>query len=309
METNIVVADNLELENQDEVKKNVVCRHIVIGGGAEGGFSFYGALKESSKRNLWNIENIKTIYGTSVGAIFGTTIALKYDWDVLDNYLINRPWHHIFKYDMYTIIESFKNRGILNIKLIEQMLEPLLSGKDLTLDVTLLEFYEWSGIEMHIMSTELLSFKLVDFSHKTHPDWRLIDAIYCSSSLPILMSPFYKDSKIYCDGGFLSNYPIEECIKNGADQEEILGLTREILKNESRLELTEESNLFDYIIVIFYKIIENFVFQPKMLNTKTEYAIPSSNIDIAGVFKTASQAEERIKLIDVGVNYVKNLYL
>jgi len=297
----------METENDELGSDEPVCKHIVISGGAETGFSFYGALRESSKRNLWNIENIKTIYGTSVGAIIGTMIALKYDWDVLDNYLINRPWQHIFKYDMYTIIESLKNRGIFNVKIIEHMFEPLLFGKDLTLDVTLLEFYEWSGIEMHIISVELLSFKLVDFSHKTHPEWRLIDAIYCSSSLPILMSPFYKDYNIYCDGGFLSNYPVEVCIKNGANRDEILGITRAIIKDESKVELSEESNLFDYVIVIFNKIFENIVFQPKLLNTKTEYAIPCSNIDISGVFKTASHAEERIKLIDVGVNYVKDL--
>jgi hypothetical protein len=122
------------------------------------------------------------------------------------------------------------------------------------------------------------------------------------------MSPFYKDSKIYCDGGFLSNYPREECIKNGANCDEIVGITRAIIKDENQSELSEESNLFDYVIVIFNKIFENIVFQPKLLNTKAEYAIPCSNIDISGVFKTASRAEERIKLIDVGVNFIKNLH-
>jgi predicted acylesterase/phospholipase RssA len=280
------------------------CKHLVISGGGITGFSYYGALKESSKRNVWNIDNIKTIYGTSIGSILACMLALKYDWEVLDNYIINRPWQHIFKYDMYTILDSIQNRGIFTVKVIEETFEPLLAGKDLNKDITLLEFYEWSGIEIHIISIELLSFKLIDFSHKTHPEWRLVDAIYCSSSLPVVMSPFYKDSCIYCDGGFLSNYPVIECIKNGADPSEIMGIARILLDNDKVPEMTEESNLLDYIITLISKICENIVLLPKLQKINIEYIIPSTPLSISNIFKTVNSIEERERLIKIGVDYV-----
>lgn len=43
--------------------------HIVMSGGGIVGLSFYGILRESNKRGKWDINNIKTIYGTSVGSI------------------------------------------------------------------------------------------------------------------------------------------------------------------------------------------------------------------------------------------------
>jgi hypothetical protein len=283
------------------------CKHLVISGGGITGFSYYGALKESSKSNIWNIDNIKTIYGTSIGSILACMIALKYDWDDLDNYIINRPWQHIFKYDMYTIIDSIQKRGIFNVKVIEETFAPLFAGKDLNKDITLLEFFEWSGIEIHIISVELLSFKMVDFSYKTHPDWRIVDAMYCSSALPVVMSPFYKDNCIYCDGGFLSNYPVEECIKNGATPEEIIGIARFVLDTNKIPEMTEESNLLDYVLTLISKVCENIVLLPKLNAIKTEYFIPSTTLSIANIFKTMNNCEERQRLIKIGVDYVIGL--
>ena len=289
-------------------QKSKLCKHLVISGGGITGFSYYGALKESANRNIWNIDNIKTIYGTSIGSILACILALKYDWDVLDNYFINRPWQNIFKYDMYTIFDSINKRGIFDIKVIDELFSPLFAGKDLSKDITMQEFFEWSGIEIHIISVELLSFKIVDFSYKTHPEWRLIDAIYCSSSLPVVMSPFYKNNNVYCDGGFLANYPLKECIENGADPDEILGIARVVFADNQKNEITGESNLLDYIILIVSRVCENIILLPKKNIIKTEYNVPSTALSISNIFKTVNSVEKREKLIKTGVDYVKNHY-
>ena len=54
-------------------------RHLVISGGGTLGFSYYGILKETNEMELWQYDNIKTIYGTSIGAILATVICLNYD--------------------------------------------------------------------------------------------------------------------------------------------------------------------------------------------------------------------------------------
>ena len=93
--------------------------NIVISGGGLTLFTYYGILKESSKSNVWNINDIKTIYGTSAGAILSVLLCLKYDWETLDNYIINRPWEKVFNVDMYLLFETItssisKSRSILS---------------------------------------------------------------------------------------------------------------------------------------------------------------------------------------------------
>jgi len=83
-------------------------RHIVCSGGGVTGFSFYGMLKACHSRNLWKFDDIETIYGTSVGSIFSVILALKYDWKTIDDYLIKRPWQNVFKFDLYSIMDSLQ---------------------------------------------------------------------------------------------------------------------------------------------------------------------------------------------------------
>ena len=45
-------------------------KHIVCSGGGATGFAFYGIIRETHKKGLWNFDDIETIYGTSVGSIF-----------------------------------------------------------------------------------------------------------------------------------------------------------------------------------------------------------------------------------------------
>ena len=37
-------------------------KHIVCSGGGLAGFAFYGAIKESHRQGIWQLENIQTIY-------------------------------------------------------------------------------------------------------------------------------------------------------------------------------------------------------------------------------------------------------
>ena len=171
-------------------------RHIVCSGGGVTGFSFYGILKECYSRGIWKFENIETIYGTSVGSIFAVILALNYDWKTMDDYLIKRPWHNVFKFDLFSILDSIDRRGIFGIKTIEDTFSSLLLGKDIPINVTMKEFYDITKIEIHIFTTEIMNFELVDISYKTHPDWRVIDAVYSSCSIPIIFSPLIKENKM-----------------------------------------------------------------------------------------------------------------
>lgn len=199
-------------------------KNIVISGGAATGFSYYGALKELNKQGFWNIGDIESIYATSIGTYIAVFIMLKYSWETLDNFLIKRPWHKVYKFDLNTLYQSLHNGGLFNKVKIYESLEPILRGKDVPMDITLKSFYEMTKIDFHLMTTDMDNFKNIDISHTTHPEWKLIDAISASSCLPVFFEPFKHEDKTYLDGGVYMNYPIQKCIYDGKPVDEILGI-------------------------------------------------------------------------------------
>lgn len=293
------------MSDEDIIHKPKI-RHIVCSGGGVTGFSFYGMLKACYMRNMWKFDDIETIYGTSVGSIFSVILALKYDWKTIDDYLIKRPWQNVFKFDLYSILDSLQKIGIFGIKTVEDIFSPLFLGKDIPINVTMKEFYNITNIEIHIFTTDVMKFKLVDISYKTHPDWRLIDAVYSSCSIPIIFSPFIKDSKCYCDGGLLLNYPLDKCIENGASPDEIIGF-RSDLNTEGEDVFNENSSLLDYIIIILKKVVTAFL--PKKQNViQNEFKIKSHDISIYDIVNTSSNSDERIRLIQNGVDVIESLF-
>lgn len=294
----------IEESNETSIQNSDIIKHIVLSGGGAAGFSIYGVLRESHQSGFWNIKNIKSIYGTSSGAIisiFICLIRLKYDWVDLDNYIIKRPWENIFKIDIYSIMSSFEKIGILNIKSIEEIFIPLFNGIDISMSVTMLDFFKLTDIEIHIFGSELNEFIPVDFSYKTHPNWKLIDVVYCSCCLPLLFSPYFLNDKIYLDGGIFNNYPILECIQHVNNPDEIFGISREHNIPQSNILTPYNTTLFDYLLKIINNIIEKIISKNTSDSIKYNMQITSSHISIYTVYLAANNIEERKRLINSGV--------
>jgi len=282
-------------------------KHIVISGGGITGFSFYGALKESSNQGKWNIDDIESIYGTSVGSILAVILALRYDWKTTDDYFIKRPWQNIYKFNLYSMFEAVQQRGIFTKQIIEEIFSSLFSAKEIPLTVTMEEFYQITKIDIHIFVTEIHSFLLLNISHTTHPTMKLMDAVYASSAVPILFSPLFDGANCYCDGGMIANYSISQCIEDGKDPTEIMGIVR-IQDEDNNVPLTEDSTLIDYALVIIRKSIELIIKRPKNLIIHTEYNIKSTPLSVGNIISAASSMEERIRLIEIGEHYIRDHY-
>jgi predicted acylesterase/phospholipase RssA len=271
--------------------------HLVISGGGQTGFTFYGILREAAKQGFWDIQNIKSMYGTSVGTFISVLLCMKYDWDTLDTYLINRPWHNIYKIDVYAIIQTFEKRGVFGIDVMEKMIGPLLSGKDIPIGVTLKEFYDINGIDLYFFATELNTFKLCKMSHHTHPNWRLIDAVYASCTLPIIFAPLIKGGECYIDGGVMCGYPVKECLDAGNAPETIFGIKKLFGSNDP---VSKKSSLFDYLLIILKNVIA-------LLNGFESGLIPNEillngdHTTIENMLSLASSREERETNIALGV--------
>ena len=226
-------------------------KHLVISGGGPLGFRYLGALQKLQEERFWCLDDIETIYGTSIGAIIGTFICLKYDWETLNKYIIERPWHDAFKVNAKQLLDSYYNKGLFDKKLAEIIFKPLLEAKDLTLNITLKEFYDFSHIDLHIFTFELNKFQTIELSHTTHPDLGLLQALTMSSSLPGIFMPTIVDNCCYIDGGILCTYPLNQCLRDHTNKDEILGIKSSYNKETdkfSNVEVTSDSSLLEYVI-------------------------------------------------------------
>jgi predicted acylesterase/phospholipase RssA len=296
--------------------KMPIIKHLVISGGGAAGFSYYGVLKQTQLRGLWYSENIKTIYATSAGTYLAVILSLGYDWNTIDDYLIKRPWHNVYKFELSMAIKAILNQGIFDQSNIYETFSPLFKGKDIPIDINLLDFYKYTNKELHFFTTDYNTFETIDLSYKTHPEWKVLDAIYASSSLPIMFIPFYKtgeieeeEPRIYIDGGIKMNYPLNKCIDDGNIPEEILGINRIDLNPKFDKKLSRSNNLFELICKIMYK----YALQIECPLYKTvishQIGVSFSALDFTALFKCVSSSGERTQLIHQGTiiadNYIE----
>ena len=279
-------------------------KHLVISGGGIIGFSIYTALKKSHQQGLWNIQQIESIYATSIGTIIAVILCLQYDWETTDEYLLNRPWKSIFNLDISSLLSSLDNRGLFDQSHFEQILDPLFRGKDLSLNITIEEFYRWSNIELHFFASELNEgfSKDVDFSYKTHPEWRLLDAMYCSCSLPILFRPFLKETSCFIDGGIFLNYPLPQCLQQIGEnnKHQVLGFKRNVEKYITNVKVTDDSSLLDSLMAILSKTMERILQDNKPIYIPNEIIIHCSPLSFPELFRVIELPEERKRLFDKG---------
>lgn len=291
-----------DISNNLTQKDPACIKHLVCSGGGLNGFVFYSVFKETQQRHIWDLKNIETYYGTSVGTIVGALILLANSWEDVDNYLIHRPWEHVFKFDLNILFESVDRRGIYNIQHIQSILSPFILAKDKTNDITMQEFYDLTGVEFHCILTEVHSHTQIDVSYKTHPEWRLMDAIYASCALPVAFAPLLKDDKCYADGSIITNCAIKESIENGANPDEILAVYS-VKNEENKTLINEDSSMFDYIGKIMKNIIHlrtSHVYP----DVKYAYKVPTISTDISSIHELSKDQDKRIELLNLGHKYV-----
>ena len=280
-------------------------KHMVLAGGGPAGFVTYGALRELHKKGFWNLSNISTIYGTSVGAYMGVVIALGYDWETLDNYFIKRPWDKLASVTPEILMQSMSTRGLFDEELVKAALEPLLSAKGLTCDTTLMELYEFTGIEIVAYTANINAPTLdkVGLSHKTFPDLSISTAMAMTTAVPVLFRPVLHEGACYVDGGVVANLPINECLYEQECAEDEIFALRYVWDGDVELGIDEESSLTDYLMVLLRKA------QLALCSEEDQVRVPnwmeSVMVSCNGIHKWVDALRDesvRVSLVEQGQN-------
>ena len=276
-------------------------KHLVISGGGPTMIQTLGSIQHLEENKFIDINNIETIYGTSAGAIIGVLICLKYDWTTLHDYIIKRPWKEVFPVNIQNIFDAYTKKGIFDDKTVIKCFKPLLDAKDISLNISLKEFFEYSKIELHMFSFEVNAFQIEDISYLTHPDLSLINAIQMSCALPVLMSPICTDGKCYIDGGVTCNYPLKNCIESNKNIEEILGFKNQY-DNNNKNQIDSNSTLLDFIMSFLFKLIHS-VSSNNLTQTSITYEVICNTdfLSISTLKSALYSIETREKLYTSGI--------
>jgi predicted acylesterase/phospholipase RssA len=305
-------------------------KHIVISGGGPTGLLSYGAAKYLEQQKFWSMDNIESIYGTSIGALFGVILSLQHDWKTIDDYIIKCPWETILKKNstFHDVVDVYTNKGIMSGDFFDIIMKPLLLAKDLTLDVTLDELYQFNKKELHIITVELNAFKLVNLSYKTHPSLKVMDAIKMSCAFPIIFSPkifieteIKKEAYIdrdrenesqrecggdrvccYIDGGVMCNYPVNVCMDDQrCDPDEILGFRNIWEKYHETID--DNSSLVDFLKICVKQMIRKLENEKSYVNIKNEVSCVGETIEYTSWFDLCSDEAKRVHYIQRGMTY------
>lgn len=230
-------------------------QYIIFPGGGPIGIYIYGILKQLKKNNFWNYNNIKSVYCTSIGGIFGIITLLNLEESWIDDYIIKRPWNKIMDFTKTNYFDSLSEKGLFGNQVFKDLLEPLLNAKDLDINITLQEFYDYCKIIIYFYSTNINSnlLELQEISYKNYPNMKLYDAIYATCCIPFIFKPYFINNKCLIDGGLMCNTPIDRCLVNEeCDKNNILFFSN--ANENKKVELTNESNIFDLLILLLSKL-------------------------------------------------------
>ena len=235
-------------------------KNLVLSGGAYLGLIQFGVLKHLQNSGFYNMKNIEKIYGTSIGGFIGAMLCLKININDLTENFTDRPWQNLLKFNPSILSDFYLKKGIINKNICKRATCNLLESVDLSPDITLKEFYDYSNIELHLYTTSLNDFCLKDISYKSHPNMLLLDAIYITCSIPYIFQPLEIDGESYVDGGLLCNYPIHRCLEKNKE-EETLGVyfynDNVECSNKKKQVNIKNQNLFEFFYYIHMKLLEH----------------------------------------------------
>jgi predicted acylesterase/phospholipase RssA len=196
------------------------------------------------------------------------------------------------------ILESYTKKGIFDNKTVEKCFKPLFDAKDISLDITLEDFFNLTQKELHLFSFEINEYKLIDISYKTHPDLKVLDAVQMSCALPVLLSPVFIDDKCFMDGGVACNYPLNFCIESGKNPDEILGFKNKYSDNKTII--NSESTLLDYILNFLFKAVLSIESNYTQPDIKNQVICDTSSITFDILRAATTSIEVRKELFEKG---------
>jgi predicted acylesterase/phospholipase RssA len=287
------------LEPDPPLKK---IKHLVIPGGGPTGIIALGTLQHLEEQNYWKIADIESIYATSVGTFLATFIAFGFEWSMITDYIIKRPWHDAIQITPNMFFDAYSKKGLLDRSAIEIIFKPFFAIKEWSFDLTMTQFYEITKKDIHFFTLEVNAFEIIDINYRTFPDLPILTAIQMSSALPGIICPVFIGDKCYVDGGVLCNYPLKKCLDNVEDPDSIFAINNYYIKGGENM-IKHESTILDYMVNFITSMVFSvgvpFLTEPGCIKNELIYERYSMTLD--DLKELLYNQKTREELYEVGI--------
>lgn len=231
-------------------------KKIMIPGGGPNVLYTVGALMELLKQNIWARDNIEEIWGSSAGSMLGLAIIFNIDLAVIADYLVDRPWSKLVPRST-VLFQNIYQSGAVDKNTLIKILIPFYQLSDNHINMTFLELFNKYKIAFYVYVTNFTTFNEEIFSHVTHPNVPVIDAVYMSSTLPGIFQPIKYNGNFYIDGFFSAPYP--KCLHVFSDEDKKHTLTLNCKAcgtyNKSN---NETNNIYKMLTTIINKLTSKY---------------------------------------------------
>jgi len=224
---------------------------LSLSSGAARGFYQLGAVHAAQINNL--LTNVTIFAGSSVGSLVALGLAV--GWSAMDLFtqLCTDDVSKYLNVQQIDIPQAIKNYGLFDTSALRQYASKLILMKWGGIP-TFKELYS-NGITFVCTAYRIKHAKpRTYFSHQTHPDMSVLDAVMLSCNIPLLFQSVRYEGDLYIDGGSFDLNPAEYVEKHcfaSNDKEDCSILSINLDLRDSRDTSTIES-ITDYIKEIVF---------------------------------------------------------
>ena len=229
-------------------------KHLVFSGGSYKILHMIGIIKRLKQINYYKLDDIPIYVRHRKGIILSLLVMLDLDLTIVEDFIIiNKPWEKTLKITTETILNIIYKKGFLNIEFMYNIFANHFKHKNIKLNITLKELYEYIKIEFNIYVFNISKFESEIFNYKTHPDLKVVEAIYMSCSIPFAFRSMKYNGNYYLDGGLEIEYPLNDTVDICENTKEILGIR--VSNISENIKMSDDINILSYGIYLFERLI------------------------------------------------------
>ena len=222
--------------------KKIDFKGLCISAGGLNGLYYLGALDYYYENK--QLDNVLYYSGTSIGSLICLLLIIGYTPKEIFIYVCQDDLLSYFI--MPSVNDLIQNYGLFEIDILRKYVNQMLLNK-LAFIPTFKELYEEYEKTFYCTSYNISQDEgKTYFSHHTHPNMLVSDAVVCSCSIPFIFSKTKLNDQIFIDGAIFDSTPLSCLLPyfSSTDYESILTIGYLLKKHEIRNE--ENNNIFKY---------------------------------------------------------------
>lgn len=234
---------------QYKMKRPKIKKLILSGGGVKG-ISFCGVL-EKLDNEIKILSTVKTIIGTSIGALIASLIAIGVTIRKIRAIFDNINFSDLQDYDINLFLSKF---GFDSGQKFYSLIKASFAAQNINPNITFQELSLISKYELIIVGTNINETTPTYFSLKNTPDIPVTFAIRISCGYPFILVPVELNGSSFADGGLVS--PLASELVEKKERKHTLGVV--IYKTVDRYEYTDIQSYTSCIVAcLFNSLLEH----------------------------------------------------